>query len=168
MQTTVNDKLVELGTLVYNTDTAIQRSGVEMVEGFFNTHNEGDNVDVDTIAQLLYYLTDIQVRDYALGILNPSNPVPYITALNLLLEKAPTDTQYISAPAALLAVIYYEINNKEEALTVLTNAQDGYPLALLLSRVFAAGFTPEGFATMRADLHHKVVEGIYKTKKVGA
>jgi hypothetical protein len=117
MQTTVNDKLVELGTLVHNTDTAIQRSGVEMVEDFFNTHNEGDNVDVDTIAQLLYYLTDIQVRDYALGILNPSNPVPYITALNLLLEEAPTDTQYISAPAALLAVIYYEINNKEEALT---------------------------------------------------
>ena len=42
MQTTVNDKLVELGTLVHNTDTAIQRSGVEMVEDFFNTHNEGD------------------------------------------------------------------------------------------------------------------------------
>ena len=168
MQTTVNDKLVELGTLVHNTDTTIQRSGVEMVEDFFNTHNEGDNVDVDRIAQLLYYLTDIQVRDYALGILNPSNPVPYITALNLLLEEAPTDTQYISAPAALLAVIYYEINNKEEALTVLTNAQDGYTLALLLSRIFAAGWAPELFTTLRADLHHKVVEGIYETKKVEA
>jgi uncharacterized protein YbdZ (MbtH family) len=158
---TVNDILVELGTLVDNKETQIQRAGAEMVEAFFNTHQEGDNVDAPTTAQLLYYLTDIQVRDYVLGLLDPSNPVPYLTALNFLLEEAPTDTIYISAPAALLAVMHYELDNPDAAFTVLSNAQDGYSLAMLLYRVFKSGWMPSSFADMRKELHPKVTEGIF-------
>lgn len=158
---TVNDVLVELGTLTDNEDKTIMRAGAEMIEAFFNTHNEGDNPDVPTRAQLLYYLTDIQVRDYALGLLNPNDPVPYLTALNYLLEAAPTDTIYINAPAALLSVMYYELENKEAAFTVLSNTQEDYSLAMLLRRVFAAGWEPTGFAKMRSDLHGQVTAGIF-------
>jgi len=158
---TVNDILVELGTLVDNKDTTIQRAGAEMIEAFFNTHQEGDNVDAPSTAQLLYYLTDIQVRDYALGLLDPTNPVPYMTTLNFLLEEAPTDTIYISAPAALLAVMHYELENTEAAYAVLSNAQDDYSLSLLLYRVFKSGWMPSSFADMRKELHPQVTAGIF-------
>ena len=158
---TINDVLVELGTLVDNQDTTIQRAGAEMVEAFFNTHQEGDNVDTPTAAQLLFYLTDIQVRDYALGLLNPTDPVPYITSLSFLLEQAPTDTIYINAPATLLATMHYELEDTAAAFTVLSNAQPNYSLAILLSRVFKSGWMPSSFADMRKELHPKVVAGIF-------
>jgi len=158
---TVNDRLVELGTLIDNTDTAIQRAGAEMIEAFFNTHNEGENVDTDTVAQLLFYLTDIQVRDYTLGILNPDEPAVYMSALSMLLEQAPADTMYINAPASLLAVIHYELGNQQAATIALSNAEENYPLAQLLHRVFHAGWAPGSFATMRKEIHPLVTEGIF-------
>jgi len=166
MQATINDRLVELGTLIDNTDTAVQRNGVEMVEDFFNTHNEGDNVDVDTIAQLLFYLTDIQVRDYALGILNPTEPVQYMTALNLLIKEAPINTAYINAPAALLATMLYELDDTDAAFTMLNNAEDNYSLAQLLRRVFAAGWPGSSFTSMRKQVHPLVTASIYETEVV--
>jgi hypothetical protein len=38
---------------------------------------------------------------------------------------------------------------------------DQYSLALLLRRVFTAGWPPESFTAMRAQLHPKVVAGIF-------
>lgn len=158
---TMKDRLVELGNLISNKDTTIQRAGADMIEAFFNTHQEGDNVDEATTAQMLFYLTDIQVRDYALGLLNPANPVPYITALNHLLEAAPTDTMYINAPASLLAAMHYELDNPEAAFIALSNAENGYSLAMLLYRVFKAGWAPASFNAMRKELHPQVTAGIY-------
>lgn len=158
---TMNDRLVELGTLAGNEDKVIQRAGAEMIEAFFNTHNEGDNVSENTVAQLLFYLTDIQVRDYTLGLLNPSTPDKFRPALSLLLNAAPTDTDYINAPACLLAALEYEQDNKEDALVILSNADVMYSLATLLTRVFTAGWPANSFGKMREELHPKVVAGIY-------
>ena len=158
---TINDHLVELGTLVGNDDNAIQRAGAEMIEAFFNTHNEGDNVGENTVAQLLFYLTEIQVRDYALGLLNPSTPDRFRPALSLLLEAAPTDTEYINAPACLLAALEYEQDNKEDALIMLSNASKDYSLAQLLTRVFTANWPASAFGNMREELHPKVTAGIF-------
>ena len=158
---TMNDRLVELGTLVENHATSIQRAGAEMIEAFFNTHQQGDNVDDDTVAQILYYLTDIQVRDYALGLLEPDNADRIIPALLYLIDQAPTDTIYISAPASLLAALHYEMGNTADAFLILSTAQADYSLARLLDRVFRYGWTPEGFAKMRAKLHPQVKEGIF-------
>ena len=156
----INDHLVELGTLVDNKEQSVQRVGARLVDEFFAS--DADKQSDEAIVNVLYYLTDIQVRDYALGILNPADPVPYITALNILLDKAPTDTIYINAPAALLAVMHYELDNKPAAMTTISNAQNGYSLAMLLYRVFTAGWEPASFAAMRAELHPKVVEGIFE------
>ena len=158
---TTNDLLVELGTLIDNEDITIQRAGAEMIEAFLNTHQEGDNVDAATVAQLLFYLTDIQVRDYMLGLLDPSTPDKFRPALSLLLESAPTDSDYINAPACLLAALEYEQDNKEDALIMLSNAGEKYSLAMLLARVFEAGWPAESFGQMRNELHPKVVASIF-------
>jgi hypothetical protein len=156
---TVNDILVELGTLVDNKDTTIQRAGAEMIEAFFNTHQEGDNVDAPSTAQMLYYLTDIQVRDYGLGIIGEYPNVE--AALSYLTDKAPTDTEYINAPASLLAVLHYEQGKTADAVLMLTNASEKYSLAQLLMRVFRSGWTPSSFADMRKELHPKVTASIF-------
>ena len=158
---TINDHLVELGTLVKNEDKAIQRAGAEIIEAFFNTPNEGENVGEDTVAQLLFYLTDIQVRDYALGLLDPSTPDKFRPALSLLLDAAPTDTDYINAPACLFAALEYEQDNKEDALIMLSNANENYSLAMLLTRVFAANWPASAFGNMRDELHPQVTAGIF-------
>lgn len=158
---TTNDLLVELGDLTSNKDVTIQRAGAEMIEAFLNTHNEGDNVSDATLAQILFYLTDIQVRDYALGLINPNAHTLQFSALNCLLEAAPVDTPYINAPACLLAALYYEVGDKDGAFLSLSNAQNGYSLGLLLYRVFKSGWEPTSFAAMRNELHPKVTASIF-------
>jgi len=155
---TINDHLVELGTLVNNEDRAAQRVGARLVDEFFaSPTGQSDEV----LVNVLYYLTDIQVRDYALGLLNPATPDKFRPALSVLLEAAPTDTDYINAPACLLAALEYEQDNKEDALIMLSNANENYSLAMLLTRVFAAGWPADAFGQMRSELHPKVVAGIF-------
>ena len=156
---TINDHLVELGTLEHNQEQSVQRVGAKLVDEYFASNSAEQSDEV--LVNVLYYLTDIQVRDYALGLLNPADPVPFITGLNRLIEVAPTDTVYISGPAALLAALQYEMGDTADAFLTLSNAQNGYSLAMLLYRVFTAGWTPSGFSKMRAELHPKVVAGIY-------
>ena len=156
---TLNDQLVELGSLVDNEDTAVQRVGARLVDEFFQS--EPGKQDMETIANVLYYLTDIQVRDYALGILGKYGVKQTQLALCHLVNKAPVDTIYINAPASILAQFYYEQGDTADAFLTLSNAQENYSLALLLARVFKAGWSPEGFARMREELHPKVVAGIF-------
>jgi hypothetical protein len=156
---TINDRLVELGVLGNQDNKVIQRAGAEMVEAFFDTHQEGDNVDDATTAQLLHYLTDIQVRDYALGIIDKNNNI--LSALNYLLDRAPTDTAFINAPASLLAVYLYERGDSASAAVTLTNAEQHYSLGMLLRRVMRQGWPPAAFGKMREELHPKVKAGIF-------
>ena len=158
--TTLNDLLVERGTLVDNEHNTIQRNGASLIDGFFMSFNEVD-IDMETTADVLWYLTDIQVRDFALGILDKYNSVRTEQALLYLVEQAPTDSAYISAPASLLAQLYYEQGKTADAFLQLTNAQENYSLALLLGRVFKSGWDPKSFAKMREELHPKVVAGIF-------
>jgi hypothetical protein len=159
---TINDRLVELGTLVDNEDKLIQRKGASLVDGFFMSFTASD-VDETTTTDVLYYLTDIQVRDFGLGILDKYNNTE--AALKYLIDKAPTDTIYISAPSALLAQLYYEQGNTADAFLTLSNAQENYSLRLLLDRVFRAGWDPKGFARMRAELHPVVIANIFGEDK---
>ena len=155
---TMNDQLVELGTLVDNENTAVQRVGANLIDGYFMSFNASD-VDMETTALVLYYLTDIQVRDFGLGILDKYDNTK--AALKYLIDKAPTDTIYISAPSALLAQLYYEQGNTADAFLTLSNAQEDYSLRLLLDRVFKSGWDPKGFARMRAELHPQVLKNIF-------
>ena len=160
---TINDQLVELGTLVDNESQSVQRVGARMVENLFDTFNKDYLPDAETTANILYFLTDIQVRDYALGLLDKDKSERLIPALLHLLEAAPTDTIYINAPASLLSVLHYEMNDIADAVLVLSNASTDYSLALLLIRMYKNNWKPGSFAKMRSELHPKVTAGIFGT-----
>jgi hypothetical protein len=157
---TIKDHLVELGTLVDNQEQSVQRVGARLVEQYFASSSTEQ--DAEVVVNVLYYLTDIQVRDYALGLMDKDKSDTLIPALAHLIEHAPTDTVYMNAPATILAALYYELENNEEALLTLSNAQHNYSLAILLRRVFGSGWPAEAFASMRAELHPKVVAGIFE------
>ena len=158
---TLNDLLVELGSLSDNKDTAPQRVGARLIESYFDSYNTDNQQDTEAIANLLYFLTDIQVRDYALGLLNVGLSGWQEPALQMLIDKAPTDTIYMDAPACLLAVLQYEQSNLGEAMITLSNANANYSLAQLLHRVFTTGWPASSFTDMRNELHPKVKAGIF-------
>jgi hypothetical protein len=156
---TLTDRLEELGTLAGNEDNAIQRDGADLITEFFQFTDE--YMDIEMTAKVLHYLTDIQVRDFALGSLDPAKASQQIAMLEYLVEQAPTDSEFINAPACLLAQLLYEQGQTANAVLMLINAQTDYSLALLLVRVFRSGWEPKSFAKMREELHPKVVAGIY-------
>ena len=159
---TINDLLVEYGSLAENKDQAPMRVGARLLEDFINLYEKNSyEPDVEDTANLLYYLTDIQVRDYTLGLLNVDDAEYQQHALTYLLEAAPTNTEYINAPAVLLAVLQYELGNTKAALLTLSNASEDYSLAQLIRRVFASDWKPEMFQQMREELHASVTEGIF-------
>jgi hypothetical protein len=158
---TVNELLVELGSLAENKDVSIQRVGARRIEHYFDTFNTDYLPDTETTANILYYLTDIQMRDYALGLLEATKGGHLIPALEYLMEQAPVDSEYINAPSCLLSALYYEMYNTPAAFLALSTASKKYSLAQLLYRVYQAGWTPESFVQMRTELHPTVTEGIF-------
>ena len=161
---TMNDRLVELGVLGNQQDKTIQRKGAELIDAYFMSFTESD-VDDETTALVLHYLTDIQVRDFGMGILDKYKNV--LPALNYLLDQAPTDTEFINAPACLLATLLYERGDSASAAITLTNAQQHYFLGMLLRRVMSAGWPSSSFSAMRKNLHPKVVAGIFGEENNG-
>jgi hypothetical protein len=112
------------------------------------------------IAGVVNALRDLQVRDYMLGI------VPQIKnsidILEFLIDAAP---EYADPSRALVATVYYENDRTEDAINTINEADDNYPLASLLKRVYSAGWPKESFQQMREELHPKVVEGIFGDKE---
>lgn len=160
MTTTITNRLEELGSLTNNEDNAIQRDGADLITEFFESFTQ-EIASMETAALVLHYLTDIQVRDFALGLLDPAKAKQQVPMLEYLVEQAPTDSEFINAPACLLAQLLYEQGDTANAVLMLINAQTDYSLALLLVRVFRAGWEPKSFAKMRKELHPQVVAGIY-------
>ena len=159
---TINDRLVELGVLGDQKDKAIQRKGAVTVDLFFKEYEQGRYEPTDELtAKLLHYLTDIQVRDYALGLITMYDTKHTLDALNFLLDKAPTDTAFINAPACLLAALLYDRGDSASALITLTNVSGYYSLGILLKKVFGAGWGAGSFTAMTQDLHPKVKAGIF-------
>ena len=158
---TINDLLVEYGSLAENKDQAPMRVGARLIEEFFDSFRDYHLLDIEQTANLLYYLTDIQVRDYALGLLNVKDTDALEHSLNYLLDSAPKSSEYSNAPAVLLAVLEFECGNTKAAIRTLSHASEDYSLAQLLRRVFVSGWKPEMFQQMRNELHESVTENIF-------
>lgn len=115
-------------------------------------------------AQVLGSLSDIQVRDFALGSHDEVSIEIYWTMWRYLLRIAPTGS--VAPVASLLAALSYEKGEGALAQRCLDRAladDPSYSLAGLLRRVFNAGWPPESFGAMRRDLHPKVCAGIFET-----
>jgi hypothetical protein len=71
---------------------------------------------------------------------------------------------YIAPVACIFAACAYESGETELAHNGLLSALadcPNYPLALLLRRVFTAGWPADSFAQMRAQLHPKICTSLF-------
>jgi hypothetical protein len=107
-------------------------------------------------------ISDIQVRDYALGSHNEETADAYWQMWRELLLIAPRG--FVAPIASVYAALAYERGEGALAQRALDRAfadDEKYSLALLLRRVFTAGWPAQSFTAMRKELHPKVVAGIF-------
>jgi hypothetical protein len=113
-------------------------------------------------AHVVGRLSDIQVRDFALGSHTSETADTYYLMWRDLLLVAPRG--FVAPVACLYASMAYERGEDAVAHNALDRAlidDPGYSLAQLLRRVFIAGWPAESFSAMRRELHPKVVAGIF-------
>lgn len=143
--------------------TKLQRDGATAIvdlAGEFAVGRVG--LDLELTARVIGRLSDIQVRDFALGAHDEENFDTYFQMWRHLMRIAPAG--FVAPIASLCAALAYESGDGALAHRALDRAladTNGYSLALLLRRVFTAGWPPASFAAMRRELHPKVCAGIF-------
>ncbi len=143
--------------------TQLQRDGATAVidlAGEFALGRGGE--DLELVARVIGRLSDIQVRDFALGSHTDEDIDTFFLMWRQLMRMAPIGS--VAPIASLFAALAYESGDGALAHRALDRALadiNGYSLALLLRRVFTAGWPPESFAAMRRELHPKVCAGIF-------
>ena len=143
--------------------TQLQRDGATAVielAGEFAASRGAE--DLELVARVIGRLSDIQVRDFALGSHTDEDIDTYFLMWRQLVRMAPVG--YVAPIASLFAALAYESGDGALAHRALDRAladSNGYSLALLLRRVFTAGWPPQSFAAMRRELHPKVCTGIF-------
>ncbi len=141
----------------------LQRDGATAVIDLANDFIEhGVSTDQDLIAHVLGRLSEIQVRDFALGSHGGESAPGYKRMWMHLLRSAPPG--FVAPVACLAAAIAYEYGDGALARAALDRAfadTPSYSLAQLLQRVFSAGWPPQSFAQMRSELHPKVCAAIF-------
>ena len=142
---------------------AMQQDGATAIVDLAGEYESmGCSVNTALKAKVLGRLSDIQVRDFALGCHTDATFAHYVSMWTDLLSVAPA--HYVAPVASLCAAITYESGDKEGAAQYLRRAiadDARYSLATLLQRVFASGWPANAFAAMRADLHPKVCALIF-------
>jgi hypothetical protein len=140
-----------------------QRDGAAAVIDLAKNFSPDKTEEVGELAaRVLGRLQDIQVRDFALGCHDDESLERYWTAWVHLLRIAPRG--YIAPVASLCAALAYERGDgalANCALDLALQDEPSYSLALLLRRVFTAGWPRASFAAMRHELHPKVCAGIF-------
>jgi hypothetical protein len=141
----------------------LQRDGATAVIDLAGEYQAGRGAeDSELAARVIGRMSDIQVRDFALGSHSPETADFYWTMWRDLLVIAPLG--YVAPIASVFAAIAYERGEGALAHKALDRAvadDPRYSLALLLRRVFTAGWPAQSFTTMRMDLHPKVVAAIF-------
>lgn len=113
---------------------------------------------IDSIVTALTSESDMQVRDYLLGLTLDHDLPSLIEALTIFSPFIPEGKR--AGIYSVLATYHYQNLDTPKAFEYLALALDNdaeYALANLLLRVFRAGWTPESFAEMTRELHPKVL-----------
>ena len=141
----------------------LQRDGATAIIDLVGEYREGRGAeDRELAARVIGRLSDIQVRDFALGSHTDESADYYWVMWRDLLRIAPRG--FVAPVACLFAAMAYERGEGALAHKGLDRAlgdDDQYSLAHLLRRVFTAGWPPQSFSAMRAQLHPKVVAAIF-------
>lgn len=142
----------------------LRRDGVETMDLLLDEFRMGHGASEQTlVARMIGRMSDVQVRDYALGVHTEDTFDLYFAMWRELLRKAPRG--FVAPIACIVASMAYESGDGALAQKALDRAladDESYPLAGLLRRVFNAGWPPEAFAQMRAELHPKVIAAIFE------
>ena len=141
----------------------LQRDGATAVIDLAGEFEAGRNCeDRELMARVIGRMSDIQVRDFALGSHTPETTDWYWQMWRELLVAAPRG--FVAPIASVFAALAYERGEGALAQKALDRAladDEKYSLALLLRRVFTAGWPAQSFTAMRRELHPKVVAGIF-------
>lgn len=142
----------------------LRRDGVESMDLLLDDFRMGHGAGEKTlVARVIGRMADVQVRDYALGVHCEDNFDLYFAMWRELVRLAPRG--FVAPIACIIAAMAYESGDGALAQKALDRAladDERYPLAALLRRVFNAGWPPEAFAQMRAELHPKVIASIFQ------
>jgi hypothetical protein len=141
----------------------LQRDGATAVIDLAGEFEAGRTTeDRELVARVIGRMSDIQVRDFALGSHTPETTDFYWQMWRELLLIAPRG--FVAPIASVYAALAYERGEGALAQRALDRAfadDEKYSLALLLRRVFTAGWPAQSFTAMRRELHPKVVAGIF-------
>ena len=141
----------------------LQRDGATAVIDLAGEYQVGRGAeDRELTARVIGRMSDIQVRDFALGSHSLESADSYWRMWRDLLVIAPTG--FIAPIASVFAALAYERGEGALAQRALDRAladNPHYSLALLLRRVFTVGWPAKSFTKMRAELHPKVVATIF-------
>ncbi len=141
----------------------LQRDGAESILLLADFYSQnGFCKDYDLMARVLGRLSDIQVRDFALGCHSDQTINSYWAMWRDLLRIAPP--KFVAPVASVFASIAYENGEGALAHRALDRAIEDdpeYSLARLLRRVFSSGWPPSGFAQLRSELHPRVTATIF-------
>ena len=142
----------------------LQRDGATaVIDLAMQFADRGYHCDVELISQVIGRLSDIQVRDFAMGSHNAETFDIYWNMWLYLLRIAPNN--FVAPVACLFATLAYERGDSELAYRALDRAtvdDPKYALTILLRRVFGSGWPAAAFAAMRVELHPKVTAGIFE------
>ena len=142
----------------------LQRDGATaVIDLSMQFADRGYHCDIELISQVIGRLSDVQVRDFALGTHNAKSFDTYWSMWLYLLRVAPAG--FVAPVACLFATLAYERGDSELAYRALDRAtadDPNYSLTLLLRRVFGSGWPAAAFAAMRVELHPKVTAGIFE------
>ncbi len=145
----------------------LRRDGVETMDLLIDQYRIGRGpTDRAIVARMIGRMSDVQVRDYALGVHSEDTYDLYFTMWRELLRLAPPG--FVAPIACIVAAMAYEGGDGALAQKALDRAigdDEKYPLAALLRRVFNAGWPPESFAQMRNELHPKVIASIFEDER---
>lgn len=142
----------------------LRRDGIETMDLLFDDFRMGRGASERVlVARMIGRMSDVQVRDFALGVHSEDTFDIYFTMWRELLRLAPRG--YVAPIACIVAAMSYESGDgalAQKALDRALSDDERYPLAGLLRRVFNAGWPPESFAQMRRELHPKVIDAIFE------
>lgn len=118
-----------------------------------------DGLPTDIVNDIIYSINnELQVRDYILGLPSMHSMETSIKFVSYIGESVDGAERY--SLMTILSAFYYELGDTDMAsilLAVALDTKSDYALANLIERVINSGWPSGAFATMRSELHPKVM-----------
>ena len=144
-----------------NTTTLTRAEVKEAIDTYFTATltNKPELITSDLTDKIsLGLTTDLQLRDYLMGLVDDHTLVNATKVVEAMLYELPEGNR--RSLYCVLSAYSYEAGDKNRAIAHLTSAFDEdaeYPLAKILIRVYMAEWTSEAMTKMRHELHPRLV-----------